>query len=135
MVFSGLEPTNLGAHSPLGRRYRDGAIGGTCRAPLAGGRWFLQEVYQKQDVAHIALCGITFVSDYLGGALDLGVLTNGKRTAAIKSRAEAACRLCRDGAVKSPRSGIKAENGKLLVFRRETKGESDRPHRPNGHLP
>ena len=38
---------------------------------------------------------------------------NGKRTAAIKSRAEAACRLCRDGAVKSPRSGIKAESGKL----------------------
>ncbi len=40
----------------------------------------------------------------------LGVQEKGKRTAAIKSRAEAACRLCRDGAVKSPRSGIKTEN-------------------------
>ena len=52
-----------------------------------------------------------------------------KRTAAIKSSAEAACRLCRDEAVKSPRSGIKAENGKLLFFvwsekrnRRQTEG-------------
>ena len=42
-------------------------------------------------------------------------LVVGKRNAAIKSRAEAACRLCRDGAVKSPRSGIKAENGKLII--------------------
>ena len=75
MVFSGLEPTNMGTHSPLGRRNIDGAIGGTYRAPLAGGRWFLQEVYQKQDVAHIALCGITFVADYIGGALDLGAIS------------------------------------------------------------
>ena len=41
-------------------------------------------------------------------------LVVGKRTAAIKPRAEAACRLCRGGAVKSPRSGIKTESGKLL---------------------
>ena len=40
----------------------------------------------------------------------------GKRTAAIKPRAEAACRLCRGEAVKSPRSGIKTENGKLYGF-------------------
>ena len=63
----------------------------------------------------------------------------GKRNAAIKSRAETACRLCRDEAVKpegqlttnrgqrlladyaevrrrkSPRRGVKTENGKLLV--------------------
>ena len=47
--------------------------------------------------------------------LEVQEAENRKRTAAIKSRAEAACRLCRDGAVKSPRSGIKAENGKLLI--------------------
>ena len=45
---------------------------------------------------------------------------NGERTAAIKSSAEAACRLCRDGAVKSPRSGIKAENGKTNLIKQKT---------------
>jgi len=44
------------------------------------------------------------------GTTENGITENGERTAAIKSSAEAACRLCRDGAVKSPRSGIKTEN-------------------------
>ena len=66
-----------------------------------------EPIYLKADV----VIDCDKVNDYeIADKLVEFITENGKRTAAIKSRAEAACRLCRDGAVKSPRSGIKTEN-------------------------
>ncbi|MBR7102336.1 MAG: hypothetical protein IKC92_01955, partial [Tidjanibacter sp.] len=52
----------------------------------------------------------------------------GERNAAIKPGAETACRLCRGGAVKSPRSGISVEITLLGSF--TTKQESCGSRKP-----
>ena len=79
----------------------------------AGGTYILTE--SGTDAAERGQRALAHYAEPRGGKACAAGLKrkteNEKRTAAIKSRAEAACRLCRDGAVKSPRSGIKTENG------------------------